>query len=238
MTVRAGRWNGREVVQSRAPVEVLPPLELVGRKLNLGAGWDRTEGYIRVDRAGDPDIKLDVNHLPFADDSFVEIRAFHILEHLERRDLVPLMNECWRILQPEGVMEIEVPLFPTEAAVADPTHISFFVAATFDYFTKDGQFDGQRMLYGIKPWALTDRVRDAMAIFLRVRLHKLTPDDTQIPLSAPVDVNVEAGLGEPGTTFAPGAGPVEVRYHICCGAPIDGPHLGTCNPSLGNGTLR
>jgi len=236
VTARAGKWNGREVVHSRSPVEVLPPLELDGLKLNLGAGWDGTDGYIRADRAGDPDILLDVNHLPFADASFVEIRAFHVLEHIERRDLVPLMNECWRILELGGVMEIEVPLFPTEAAMSDPTHVSFFTAATFDYFTQGGQFDGERVLYGIKPWALTDRVRDAMAIFLRVRLHKL-PNDLDTPEGVESGRNVSPGMGEMGTTFAPS--PEEPQalsdlFYPCCGASREGDHLGTCDMKDGS----
>ena len=235
VSARAGRWNGREVVHSRAPVEVLPPLELDGLKLNLGAGWDGTDGFIRVDRAGEPDIRLDMSKpLPFADDSFVEIRAFHVLEHVDRRDLVPLMNECWRIIEPEGVMEIEVPVFPTEAAMSDPTHVSFFTAQTFDYFTKGGQFDGERLLYGIKPWALTDRVRDAMAIFLRVRLVKL-PDDAPLTHKERMAFdrrNVTAGVGPEGTGFQSGADdPTNLSdmYWPCCGASREGDHLGTCD---------
>ena len=221
-------------MHSRSPHEVLPPLEIEGLKLNLGAGWDGTDGFIRVDRAGEPDIRLDMSKpLPFADDTFVEIRAFHVLEHIERRYLVPLMNECWRILEPEGVMEIEVPLFPTEAAMSDPTHVSFFTAQTFDYFTKGGQFDGERMLYGIKPWALTDRVRDAMAIFLRVRLRKLPADaelthDEQMALDRR---NVTAGVGPEGTGFQSGTDPTNLSemYWPCCGAAKEGDHLGTCD---------
>ncbi len=244
VSAKAGRWQGREVVHARAPVEVLSEITLEGLKLNLGAGWDGTDGYIRVDRAGEPDIRLDVKHLPFDDDSFVVVRAFHILEHIDRRDLVPLMNECWRILKtppvdeasgstmgPGGVMEIEVPVFPSEAAMADPTHISFFVPSTFDYFNKGGQLDGERMLYGIKPWALTDRVRDSMAVFLRVRLAKLPDDAPMTPEERrALDFrNVTAGVGEEGSGFAPVA---ETLFYECCGAPRDGGHLGTCDKSV------
>ena len=241
--LRAGKWKGREVVHQRAPVDVLPPLDLDGLKLNLGAGWDGTEGFIRVDRAGDPDIRLDLSEpLPFADGTFVEIRAFHVLEHIERRDLVRIMNECWRVLEPDGVMEIEVPVFPSDAAMADPTHVSFFVAATFDYFNKGSQFDGERMLYGIKPWALTDRKRDAMAVFLRVRLRKL-PNDLDRQSEGDrngYDRYVTAGVGPEGTGFAPVADSLDRalgNFHPCCGAPKDAPHLGTCDmaPARGGG---
>lgn len=234
VSARAGKWNGREVVHARAPVEVLPPLDLAGLKLNLGAGWDGTDGFIRVDLAGKPDIILDVTEpLPFDDDTFIEVRAFHVLEHIDRSHLVRIMNECWRVLETPtegvagGVMEIEVPLFPSEAAMADPTHISFFVPATFDYFNKGGQFDGERMLYGIKPWSLTDRVRDSMNIFLRVRLAKL-PNDLEAAPGTEPGRNVAAGMGELGTAHAPQTDPLD-GFRPCCGAPQSGGHLGTCD---------
>lgn len=238
---------------------MLPPLDLEGLKLNLGSGWDGTDGFIRVDRAGEPDIRLDVSKpLPFADESFIEVRAFHVLEHIERRDLVPLMNECWRVLKTPthlkasdgnangGVMEIEVPVFPTEAAMSDPTHVSFFTAQTFDYFTKDGQFDGERLLYGIKPWKLWDRVRDAMAIFLRVRLAKW-PDDEPLTYEerrAFDRRNVTAGVGPEGTGFQPGTDDpksLSEMYWPCCGAPRESDHLGTCENAIrpqGSGELE
>ncbi len=226
---KIGKMWGREVVHSRSPSNILPPLELTGRKLNIGAGWDRTEGFFRLDIAGEPDAWADVRHLPIADDSVVEIRAFHVLEHIERRDLVGVMNECWRVLEVGGVMEIEVPTFPSDASMADPTHVSFFVAMTFDYFAKGSQFEGERILYGIKPWDLTDRVRDAMAMFLRVRLKKLADDDETPSLGK---LYVTAGTGPEGTGQAPAAEETsQADFHPCCGAPANGGHLGTCDRS-------
>ena len=90
-----------------------------------------------------------------------------------RKGLVDVMNEMWRVLEPEGRCWIEVPLFPTEDAVADPTHGSFLVSQTFDYFVKGGIFEEQRMLYGIKPWAMQRREKLNYGRILYVLLRKV-----------------------------------------------------------------
>ena len=123
-----------------------------GRRLNIGAGMDPTSGMLRVDIAGSPDVFADIRELPFQDGAFVEVRAFHILEHLPRECLVPCMNEFWRILSVGGAVDIEVPLAPSDVAFADPTHLSFFVSGTWDYFLLKGPQEEHRLLYGIHPW--------------------------------------------------------------------------------------
>lgn len=159
------------------------PAELVSatdkaviRKLSVGAGAkDKAEGYTTIDIAGEPDVRWDITQTPwpFEPGYFRGVKAHHILEHVERKFLVPVMNEVWRILEPEGRCWIEIPLFPTEDSVADPTHVSFFVSQTFDYFVKGGQFEGQRQLYGIKPWAMQRREKLNYGRILYVLLRKV-----------------------------------------------------------------
>lgn len=223
-TSAGGKWDTREVVHARQPFAVLEPLVLEGERLNLGAGWDPTEGYLRLDRTdvGNPDVIATVPPIPLEDDRFVEVRAFHVLEHIPREKLVELMNECWRVLKMGGYMEIEVPVFPSDAAMADPTHISFFVAATFDYFVRGGQFDGERRLYGLKPWELTDRVRDPMKMFLRVRLRKVE-EESDKPY-----FNISAGMNGETTAHAVTAAEPMARFYPCCGGLRDTGHLLSC----------
>jgi len=139
-------------------------------KLNLGAGYDGAPGYVRADIAGQPDITCDARALPFSDGAFSEIKAHHVLEHIERRDLVRVMNECHRVLAPEGVLDIEVPIFPSEDAMADPTHVSFFVSGTFDYFREDQPL---RDLYGIQPWRIVGKERLSFNSILHVSMAKI-----------------------------------------------------------------
>ena len=141
-------------------------------KLDLGAGVKREEGYLAADIAGSPHIRCDARALPFADGAFEEVRCWHLLEHLERRDLIPVMNECHRILRPGGMMDIEMPVFPFWTAMADPTHVSFYVPQTWDYFTDREKYGDHMALYGIRPWRLAMRRRLVDGQIMRVALQK------------------------------------------------------------------
>lgn len=112
----------------------------------------------------------DARALPFADGSFVEVKCHHVLEHIRREDLVTVMNECHRVLAEGGLMDIEVPIFPSDDAMADPTHLSFFVGKTFDYFTEE---EPHRDLYGILPWRMIRRERMGFNSILGVTLKKV-----------------------------------------------------------------
>lgn len=110
---------------------------------NIGCGHlGRGEGEIGVDLHIDyrPTVQADCTKLPFKDGSFSEIRAFHVLEHIP--DIVSVMNECYRVLKNNGIMTIRVPEFPEPEALADPTHVRFFVPQMFSYFTKRGALTG------------------------------------------------------------------------------------------------
>ena len=113
-------------------------MTLFKMKLNLGAGkLDVREGYVNLDMEKYPGINVvwDLNKLPlpFKDDQFDEILAYSILEHV---NYVPLMDELYRILKPEGIIKIRVPHFTYMEAYADPTHINHFAYLTFFYFKK------------------------------------------------------------------------------------------------------
>jgi len=130
-----------------------------GPRLNVACGVDGTEGFVRLDRSlvAEPDILADARKLPFRDESFGEIRSWHILEHFERSELVPTMNEWWRILVNGGVIDLEFPIFPSREALDDPTHLSLLSQGMFEYFLKGGLHEDHRQLYGIRPWYCKDR---------------------------------------------------------------------------------
>lgn len=112
-------------------------------KLNLGAGISGIrKGYVNLDMVKYPGINVvwDLNKLPlpFEDNQFEEILAYNILEHV---NYVPLMDELYRILKPEGIIKITVPHFTYVEAWADPTHINHFSYLTFSYFVKGGMRD-------------------------------------------------------------------------------------------------
>jgi SAM-dependent methyltransferase len=53
--------------------------------------------------------------LPFNDESVDAIYASHVLEHLYRDDALRLLNECKRVLKPEGVIRLVLPDLKTMA---------------------------------------------------------------------------------------------------------------------------
>ena len=69
------------------------------RRLDLGSGSRERPGFIGLDRFRLPGVQvlanLDAPHLPFADDSFDLILAFHSVEHAA--DAMSLMREIWRV---------------------------------------------------------------------------------------------------------------------------------------------
>ena len=94
------------------------------KKLNLGAGEDRKEGFVNVDwqPGTNPDIVHDLNVFPypFEDSSFDFIEASHVLEHLDRPFTV--MTEFQRILKPDGILHVKVPHFSRGMTHAEHAH--------------------------------------------------------------------------------------------------------------------
>lgn len=123
-------------------------------KLNIGCGKRYKEGYVNIDKQKPADLILDLEKakLPFKDNEVDEIYASHILEHIH--NLIPLMNEFYRILKKNGRIIIKVPQFPGWGAIADPTHCRFFVLQSFDYFTEEGYAKAD---YHVKPWKIIKR---------------------------------------------------------------------------------
>lgn len=78
-------------------------------KLNLGGGDLKIKGFTNFDLSEFADVKWNLNKYPypFKSDSVEEIKAFHIVEHLEKP--MEFFKECYRILCTDGKMEIRVP---------------------------------------------------------------------------------------------------------------------------------
>lgn len=88
------------------------------------------------------------------DNSVEAIRMYNTLEHISRPSAIKVLNECWRVLQPGGEMEIITPDASKsfELAVQDPTHISFWIPGTFTQYICGGR--PRNADYGIKKWKL------------------------------------------------------------------------------------
>jgi SAM-dependent methyltransferase len=103
--------------------------------LDLGCGSNKRAGAIGLDRRpGDGvDILCDLERaLPLADRIADEVHAHHILEHV--RNLIPLMEEIYRVCRPGAVVHVSGPYYTSRGAFRDPTHVRFLAEDTFQYF--------------------------------------------------------------------------------------------------------
>ena len=111
-------------------------------RLNLGCGQDYQEGYTNVDIEGECDIKHNLNKYPypFKDESVDFILASHIIEHLD--EPIKFVEECYRILKKEKVLEIVVPHVKSfGASFGDITHKHFMHESTIHSIIKNVDFE-------------------------------------------------------------------------------------------------
>ena len=79
-------------------------------RLDLGCGSSKKPGFVGLDLSPDADIQWDIRWgLPFDDNSVIEIRSDHFLEHLELPVVVEVLRECRRVLVLGGVLNFTVP---------------------------------------------------------------------------------------------------------------------------------
>ena len=90
-----------------------------GLKLHLGCGERRLAGFLNIDRRNTPavDFVLDIARLPFGDASVSLIESYHVIEHIPRNLLPGVLGEWSRLLEPGGVLVLELPDF--DAAVKE-----------------------------------------------------------------------------------------------------------------------
>jgi len=89
------------------------------------------------------DVVWDLEELPwpFADDSFTEIHAYEVLEHLGRQgdaeSFFAHFYECWRILAPGGYLAATVPRADSPWAWADPGHRRVILAESLVFLSQE-----------------------------------------------------------------------------------------------------
>jgi SAM-dependent methyltransferase len=96
-------------------------------KLDFGCGNSPKEGFTGVDiiKFDKVDHVIDLKKLPWIweNNSVLEARTSHFIEHLSAQDRVNFVNELWRILIPGGRCEIVTPHWASCRAYGDPTHV-------------------------------------------------------------------------------------------------------------------
>ncbi len=119
------------------------PSERQGKRvLHLGCGLKPIPGAVNVDMHAStrPDVVHDLNTRPwpFSDNSFEEIIASDVIEHLD--DIVATMEEIHRVGVGGAVVKLTVPHFSSANAFTDITHRHWFSWFSFHYFTGENEF--------------------------------------------------------------------------------------------------
>jgi len=115
-------------------------IDPAGLRVDLGCGYYKPPGFIGIDdlrgklaqlenSMNPPDIFMDLNRdaIPLPDESCIEVRASHFLEHAN----VPhILDEVYRLLKPSGIFLFTVP-YANSAEGMYPGHSIFFTEKWF-----------------------------------------------------------------------------------------------------------
>ncbi len=116
------------------------------RILELGCGRLKTPGAIGVDinlDATAADVICDLNRaLPFPDNTFHEVRAVQVIEHLD--NVMKAMAEMHRVTRSGGLIYIVTPHYSDYSSWCDPTHRWHLNSFSFHFFDR---FHGERHWY-------------------------------------------------------------------------------------------
>ncbi len=109
-------------------------------KLNLGSGKNHKEGYINVDKYGNPDMQLDLEVFPWPweDSSVCEIVLNHVLEHLgqDTEIYLSIIKEIYRVCKDQAIVHIVVPHHRHDDFITDPTHVRKITPDGIGMFSK------------------------------------------------------------------------------------------------------
>lgn len=113
------------------------------RILDVGCGINKYPGAIGIDRIPGTraDVLCELDHFPypFRDNSFDEVRAIHVIEHVS--DVIRTIEEFHRLVHDGGEVVIVTPHYTDFSSFCDPTHKWHLNSFSLRYFgEKHGGF--------------------------------------------------------------------------------------------------
>lgn len=97
--------------------------------LNLGCGFNHIQGFLNVDSEPltrpDQVVNLEILPWPWTDSKFQQVVALHVFEHLGESTAawLGIMQELWRVCEPNAIIRIAVPHPRHDNFLHDPTHV-------------------------------------------------------------------------------------------------------------------
>lgn len=131
-----------------------------GIRLDIGCGSHKQSGFVGMDHQALPgvDIVHNWNDMPWPlpDECCLTILASHVVEHVNPADgrFLSWMDECWRIMKPEGRLAIIVPYAGSHGFWQDPTHCNGCNETTWAYFDPEHTEGLFYHFYRPKPWTI------------------------------------------------------------------------------------
>lgn len=133
-------------------------------KLNMGSGFNKLDTHWNVDsvKMFNPDEVVDLESIPFpwADDTFEEIFAKDILEHLgeNSKHFIKIISEMYRVTKPGGTWKVIVPHWNCDLAYDDPTHVRVITASMFKLFDQEKNVEAYKTRRSDTPLGLIHNI--------------------------------------------------------------------------------
>jgi len=142
-------------------------------KLNLGTGNNIKEGWINHDVIKHrPEINiiwnLDKLPWPWKNKEFDTVYSESVFEHL-KLTLIEACDECWRILEPEGILILRYPIFTSPNIHHDPTHRWFLSERAVDYLDPRTTLGARYSYYTERKWHIEERRIDKLKVYATLK---------------------------------------------------------------------
>lgn len=111
------------------------------KKLNIGCGWNKEEGFINIDKAPEvnPDKVVNIEEgLPFENNYFDYIYSEHTLEHIKPQYWKFVLEEISRVAKDGCVLKLKLP-FDNIGTRTNIDHYRTFSFGSFDQLLEEGE---------------------------------------------------------------------------------------------------
>ena len=117
------------------------------KKLNLGCGLNKFDGFVNVDKSDlvpcDEKVDLNVFPWPWKDNTYSHIVAKDILEHLGEKpnDIIKVIKEMYRVSENGAIWEIQSPHWNCDTSKDDPAIVRPITVTMLQMFNKKVAFE-------------------------------------------------------------------------------------------------
>ena len=123
--------------------------------LDVGCGDAKQAGCVGMDRRARAGVDVvhdaEVLPWPFPTNTFTRIIMSHLMEHLNPKLHVEIVDEVWRVMKEGGVLMLAMPYPGSFGHWQDPTHIKPWNEGTPRYFDPDCELYA---IYKPRPWKI------------------------------------------------------------------------------------